>query len=88
MTFLSGLWDKLLSAQPPKLGNTSNFNPFTDKNIAFMIEAGTMRADEFPYREMVAFLDSHLPEVLRRALPKMCDDLIVPVHHGCMRSQS
>src|SRR5450631_205680 len=41
-------------SDPPQLGHAAHFDPFHDKDVALVVEAGAVRGDEFPGGEVIA----------------------------------
>src|SRR6266436_3272992 len=78
---------RLFAISPLSLGNFSqlsdapNFDPLHDENIAFVVEAGAVRANELPRDEFVPGLIAQGIHPIRGIrIPQVFDDLVVLVH--------
>jgi hypothetical protein len=64
-----------------QLGNSSDLNPFDNKDITGVIEAGAMRCNELSRDKLVPRQCPRVPPVARRIVSQMLDDPVVAIHN-------
>ena len=71
----------------PQLAHAAYLHPFDNKNIASMIETGTVGTDELTRGEVIARELASRHVIARRIVAEVRDDVIVPVHECDTREQ-